>query len=269
MVRGRKRPIGALDETIAFSSVSDPSSSTDSSRPPRFRRSAFLEPEDEGVSARHTSGVGPAMPTTGDDRGGGFAPAHRRTLGPAHGSNRALSKVIAAAYLQNASEAVTADGRPTLPAPEGGRWGGSAPARSDDFSSALGNNQMDSNPSRSDNEPSFSPASWEGNAEAGAKDDGVPPAGASTRLAREAREAVGQVASWPQAARSVAGQGHRPIRFESLTAFDPYGEGQALPKSPRKQLNKKILTEFDTAPFRERLMTFPTKGASRRGTRCS
>ncbi len=30
-------------------------------------------------------------------------------------------------------------------------------------------------------------------------------------------------------------------------AFDPYGDGQALPKPPRRQLNKQILTEFDTA----------------------
>jgi hypothetical protein len=35
LVSGRKRPITALDETAAFSSVSDGSASTDSSRPPR------------------------------------------------------------------------------------------------------------------------------------------------------------------------------------------------------------------------------------------
>jgi hypothetical protein len=37
LVSGRKRPITALDETPAFSSVSDDRASTDSSRPPRFR----------------------------------------------------------------------------------------------------------------------------------------------------------------------------------------------------------------------------------------
>jgi hypothetical protein len=157
MIRGRKRPIGASDETIAFSSVSDPSSATEDSRPPRFRRSRNLEPEDEGVSASRTSGGGTVMPTTEDDRGGELAPAHRRNLGPAHGNNLALSKVIAAACQRNASEAGTADGRPTLSAPEGGSWGGSAPTRSDNFFPALGNNQVDPNPSWPNNEPSFQP----------------------------------------------------------------------------------------------------------------
>jgi hypothetical protein len=119
MIRGRKRPIGALDETIAFSSVSDPSSATEDSRLPRFRRSRNLEPEDEGISARRTSGGGPAMPTSEGDIGGELAPAHRRNLVPAHGNNLAMSKVIAAARQRNASEAGTADDRPTLSAPEG------------------------------------------------------------------------------------------------------------------------------------------------------
>jgi hypothetical protein len=92
LVRGRKRPITALDETIAYSSVSDGSSSADSSRPPRFRRPTLLELEDEGVSARHTSREGPAMPTTGGDRGGGFAPAHRRNLDAAHSNNQTLQR---------------------------------------------------------------------------------------------------------------------------------------------------------------------------------
>jgi hypothetical protein len=97
------------------------------------------------------------MPTTEGDRGGELAPAHRRNLGPAHGNNLALSKVIAAARQRNASEAGTADGRPTLSAPDGGSWSRSAPTRSDNFFPALGNNQMDPNPSWPNNEPSFQP----------------------------------------------------------------------------------------------------------------
>ncbi len=190
------------------------------------------------------------VPVTGGDRGGGSAPAHRRNLGPAHNNNQTLSKVIAVALQRNASGGITLGGRPTLPAPEGGSWGGSAPALSNNFSPLLGNNRMDPNPSEStpvDYEPSYSPTSWEGNEDAGAKDDRVPPAETSTRPFREAREAEEQVASWPQAERSVAGQGHRPTRFEPLVAFDPYGDGQALPKPSRKQLNKQILAEFDAA----------------------
>jgi hypothetical protein len=74
LVSGRKRLITTLDEAPAFSSVSDDSASTDSSRPPRFRRSTKLELEDEWGSARHTSGGRPAMSVTEVDRGGGFAP---------------------------------------------------------------------------------------------------------------------------------------------------------------------------------------------------
>ncbi len=54
LVSGRKRPITAVDKTPEFSFVSGDSASTDSSRPPRFRRSTKLELEDEWGSARHS-----------------------------------------------------------------------------------------------------------------------------------------------------------------------------------------------------------------------
>jgi hypothetical protein len=94
LVSGRKRAYAASDEPHADSSPSGDSSSTDSSRPPRPRQSTFLELGDGGVSAIYTSRGGPAMPTTGGDRGGGFAPAHRRNLKPAHNNNQTLSNVI-------------------------------------------------------------------------------------------------------------------------------------------------------------------------------
>jgi hypothetical protein len=120
LVSGRKRPITALDETPAFSSVSDGSASTDSSRPPRFRRSTKLEQKDEWVSSRHTAVGGPAMPATEGDRGGGFAPAHRRKLDVAHSNNnQTLSKVIASARQRNASSGNTAGSRPSMPTHKG------------------------------------------------------------------------------------------------------------------------------------------------------
>jgi hypothetical protein len=119
LVSGRKRPITALDETPEFSSVSDDSVSTDSSRPPRFRRSTKLERKDEWVSARNTSGGGPAMSATEGDRGGGFSPAHRRNLDAAPRNNQALSKVIAAALKRNASSGNAAGSRPSMPTHEG------------------------------------------------------------------------------------------------------------------------------------------------------
>jgi hypothetical protein len=123
LVSGRKRAFAALDETIAYSSFSGCSASTDSSRPPRPRRLTFLGLEDGGVSAIHTSRGGPAMPTTGGDRGGGFAPAHRRNLEPAHNNYQTLSKAIAAARQRNASGGNTAGSRPTVPTQEGESWG--------------------------------------------------------------------------------------------------------------------------------------------------
>jgi hypothetical protein len=108
------------------------------------------------------------------------------------------------------------------------------------------------------------PLGWRTRTKAGARDGGVSPAGASTQPSREAREAGGQVASWLQAARSVAGQRHRPTSFEPLVAFDPYGDGQALPKPPRRQLNKQILAKFDTAALdviQEEADGFPYQGS--------
>jgi hypothetical protein len=140
LVSGSKRPITALDEMPVFSSVSDDSASTDSSRPPQLRRSTKLELEDEWGSARHTSGGRPAMPATEGDREGGFAPAHRRSLDSAHSNNQALSKVIAAARQRNASSGNAAGSRPSMPTHEGGSWGGSAPAQSNNFDPALDNN---------------------------------------------------------------------------------------------------------------------------------
>jgi hypothetical protein len=62
------------------------------------------------------------------------------------------------------------------------------------------------------------------------------------------------MAALPQAAHSAAGQEHRPIKCGPTTAgprqedyADPYGDGQPLPKAPRKQLTKQILAELDSA----------------------
>jgi hypothetical protein len=80
LVSGRKRPITAVDETPEASSVSGDSATTDSSVPPRFRRSRNLGREDARGRAGRASGDRPAMPATEGGRGGGFAPAHRRNL---------------------------------------------------------------------------------------------------------------------------------------------------------------------------------------------
>ncbi len=62
------------------------------------------------------------------------------------------------------------------------------------------------------------------------------------------------MAALPQAAHSAAGQEHRPIKCGPFTAgprqedyADPYGDGQPLPKAPRKQLTKQVLAELDSA----------------------
>jgi hypothetical protein len=255
LVRGRKRPTTALDETIVYSSASDGSSSTDSSRLPRFRRPILLELENEGVSARHTSRGGPAMPTTGGDRGGGFAPAHRRNLEPAHSNNQTLSKVIAAARQRNASSSNTAGSRPSVPTQEGENWGGSAPAPSNNFDPALGNNYYEPTPygyTPVDYDP-LSP--WEGDEEADARHDRVSPADSFTRPLRGEQGSAAQMAALPQAAHSTAGQEYRPIKCGPITAgsrqedcADPYGDGQPLPKkAPRRQLTKQILAELNSA----------------------
>jgi hypothetical protein len=59
------------------------------------------------------------MPATDGDRGGGFAPAHRRNLDAAHSNNQALSKVIAAARQRNSSSGNAAGSRPSMPTQEG------------------------------------------------------------------------------------------------------------------------------------------------------
>ncbi len=59
------------------------------------------------------------MPTQRDYRGGGFAPAHRRNLDPAHSDNKTLSKVIAAASQPNASGGGYVGSRPSMPIQEG------------------------------------------------------------------------------------------------------------------------------------------------------
>jgi hypothetical protein len=81
------------------------------------------------VSAIYTSRGRPAMPATRGDRGGGFAPAHRRNLEPARNNNQTFSKVIATALHLNASGGNTAGSRPREPAQEGESWGGSASAK--------------------------------------------------------------------------------------------------------------------------------------------
>jgi hypothetical protein len=177
LVRGRKRPIAALDETIAYSPVSDASSSTDSSRSPRPRRPTFSELKDGGVSAIHTSRGGTAMLTTGGgDRGGALAPAHHRNLEPAHNNNQTLSKIIVAARQRNASGGKTADSRPRVPIQEGESWGGSAPAPSNNFDPALGNCYYEPTPYGCTPVDYESLSPWEGDEEAGAKHDRVPPA---------------------------------------------------------------------------------------------
>ena len=80
------------------------------------------------------------MPIQRDDRGGGFAPAHRRNLDPAHSDNQTLSKVIAAAPQPNASGGGYVGSRPSMPTQKGESWGGLAPAQSNKFDPALGNN---------------------------------------------------------------------------------------------------------------------------------
>ncbi len=254
LVSSRKRPITALDETAAFSSVSNGSASTDSSRPPRFCRSTKLELEDERGSARHTSRGGPAMPTTGGDRGGGLAPAHRRNLEPAHSYKQTLSKVIAAARQRNASSGNTAGSRLSVPTQEGESWGGSAPAPSNNFYLALGNNYYEPTPygyTPVDYEP-LSP--WEGEEEADARHDRVPPADSLTPSWRGEQGSAAQMAALLQAAHSAAGQEYRPVKCGPNTAgprqedyADPYDDGQPLPKAPRRQLTKQILAELDSA----------------------
>jgi hypothetical protein len=59
------------------------------------------------------------MPATEGDRRGGFAPAHRRNLDPAHSDNHTLSKVIATAPQPNASGDGSAASRPSMPTQEG------------------------------------------------------------------------------------------------------------------------------------------------------
>ncbi len=159
---GRNRAYPAFDETIAYSSLSDDSSSTDSSRPPRPRRPTFLEMEYGRVSTIYTSRAGPVMPANGDVRGGGFAPAHRRNLVPALNNNQTLSKVIAAARQRKASGSNTAGSRPTVPIQEEESWGGSAPAPSNIFDLALGNNYYERTPYGS-TPVNYEPLSpWEG-----------------------------------------------------------------------------------------------------------
>jgi hypothetical protein len=120
------------------------------------------------------------MPATGGDRGGGFAPAHRRNLLPAHNNNQTLSKVIAAALQHNASGDNTAGSRPREPTQEGESWGGSAPAPSNNFEPTLGNDNY--SPMHYESTPvDYEPLSpWEGDEEAGAKHDRVPPADSLT-----------------------------------------------------------------------------------------
>jgi hypothetical protein len=62
------------------------------------------------------------------------------------------------------------------------------------------------------------------------------------------------MAALPQAAHSTAGQEYRPIKCGPITAgprqgdyADPYGDGQPLPKAPRRQLTKQILAELNSA----------------------
>ncbi len=86
------------------------------------------------------------MPATEGDRGGGFAPAHRRNLDAVHSNNQALSKDIAAARQRNASSGNAAGSRPSMPTQEGESWGGSAPAQSNNFDPALGNNYYEPTP---------------------------------------------------------------------------------------------------------------------------
>ncbi len=81
------------------------------------------------------------MPTQRDDRGGGFAPAHRRNLDPAHSDNRTLSKVIAAAPQPNASGGGYVGSRPSMPTQRDDRGGGFAPAHRRNLDPAQSDNQ--------------------------------------------------------------------------------------------------------------------------------
>ncbi len=137
LVSGRKRPITAVDETPESSSVSGDSATTDSSVPPRFRRSRNLGREDDRGRSRRALGDRPAMPATEGGRGGGFAPAHRRNLDAARSNNQALSEVM---LQRHANSAHAAGSRPSMPTYEGESWGGSASAQSNSLDPALDNN---------------------------------------------------------------------------------------------------------------------------------
>jgi hypothetical protein len=72
------------------------------------------------------------------------------------------------------------------------------------------------------------------------------------------------MAALPQAAHSAAGQEYKPIKCGPITTgprqedyADPYGDGQPLPKAPRRQLTKQILAELNSAA----LDAFPYHGS--------
>ncbi len=96
---------------------------------------------------------------------------------------------------------------------------------------------------------------WEGKGEADARSDRVPPADSLTLPWHGEQGSAAQMATLPQAAHSAARQEHRPIKCEPITAGsrqgdypDPYGDGQLLPKAPRRrQLTKQILAELNSS----------------------
>jgi hypothetical protein len=207
LVSGRKRPITALDETPEFSSVGDDSVSTEAlGRPDSAVLQSWIgkmngeAPETPQVVSQR------CLPLNEGDRGGGFAPAHRRNLDAAHSNNQALFEVIAAARQRNASSGNAAAGRPSMPAQEGESWGGSAPAQSNNFNPAPGNNYYEPTPygyTPVDYEP-LSP--WEGEGEADARNDRAPPADSLTPPWRGEQGGAAQMAALPQAAHSAAGR---------------------------------------------------------------
>ena len=141
-----------------------------------------------------------------------------------------------------------------MPTREGESWGGSAPAQSNNFVPALNNNYHES-ATYGYTPVDYDPLSpWEDEGEADARNGRVLPADLHTPPRHGEQGGAAQMAALPQAAHSAAGQEHRPIKCGPTTAgprqedyADPYGDGQPLPKAPRKQLTKQILAELDSA----------------------
>ncbi len=79
---------------------------------------------------------------------------------------------------------------------------------------------------------------WEGEGEADARSDRVPPADSLSLPCRGEQGSAAQMAILPQAAHSAAGQEHRPIKCGPITAGSKQGDYADLydgtAKSPKE-----------------------------------